>query len=136
MKRVELFAFEGCPNVDVALQRVHAAVLAANVKAHITVTRIRNDEEAARLRFLGSPTVRVEGIDVEPAAAMRYDFGMQCRVYLVDGGFDGAPPIHWIEAAVGSPGMQPGPPSSSAREDDAADSCCSHCSQRPRDRQP
>jgi len=132
MKRIELLVFEGCPNVDLALQRVRAAVQAANVKPHIRVTRIRNGEEAARLRFLGSPTVRVEGIDVEPAAAIRDDFGMQCRVYSVDGRFDGAPPGHWIEAALARPGKQPGPSSSPAGADDVADSCCS---QSPKDTQ-
>lgn len=38
-------------------------------------------ENAERLRFLGSPTVRVNSVDVEPAARRRSDFGFACRTY-------------------------------------------------------
>jgi hypothetical protein len=98
--RVEVLGFDGCPNIEAALQRAHAAIAAARVAAHVHLVRVADDDEARRLRFLGSPSVRVNGADVDPAAAGREDFGMQCRVYAIDGRFEGAPPVDWIAAAL------------------------------------
>jgi hypothetical protein len=55
------------------------------------------DANAAReLRFLGSPTVRINGMDIEPSARSRNYYGMMCRTY--DGG--GVPPEDLIRMAV------------------------------------
>jgi hypothetical protein len=98
--RVEVFVFEGCPNVEATLERARRAIATANVAADLQLVHIGDDEQARRLRFLGSPTVRVDGADVDPTAATRGDFGMQCRIYLVDGRFERAPPVAWIAAAL------------------------------------
>lgn len=52
-----------------------------------------------RLRFLGSPTVRVEGRDVEPGAEVRTDFALSCRVFRTEGGAAGQPNPRWIREA-------------------------------------
>ena len=49
------------------------------------VVRVESADAAEHLRFLGSPTVRVDGHDVEAGTADRDDFGLQCRVYSVAG---------------------------------------------------
>lgn len=49
--------------------------------AEITQRRIETPEEADELRFLGSPSVRVDGRDIEPGAESRIDYGMKCRLY-------------------------------------------------------
>ncbi|HWL84661.1 MAG TPA: hypothetical protein VNO21_02600 [Polyangiaceae bacterium] len=99
-RRIEVLVFEGCPNVDATLARASAAAAAAGVPADIATVLVDNEDEAIRRRFLGSPTVRVDGIDVDPGAATRDDFGMQCRIYAVDGRFQGLPPDEWITAAL------------------------------------
>jgi hypothetical protein len=98
--RLEVLVLDGCPNVDITLQRVRTALAEAEVAADVQIVRVTGDDEARRLRFLGSPTVRVEGVDVEPASASRQDFGMQCRIYAVNGRFEGTPPTDWIAAAL------------------------------------
>src|SRR5207245_6672434 len=100
MKNVEVLMFEGCPNVEATLTQTRAAIAAAGVPAKVSVVRLENDEAAVRLRFLGSPTVRVDGIDVDASACTRDDFGLQCRVYSVDGHLAGAPPADWIAAVL------------------------------------
>jgi hypothetical protein len=94
--------FDGCPNVDLAAQRVHAAVASVGLTGDVDVvmTRIGDEVEAARKRFLGSPTVHVDGLDVEADAVARDDYGIQCRVYWHDGRLEGAPPSPWIAAAL------------------------------------
>jgi hypothetical protein len=101
-RAVEVLFFEGCPSVDLALERVHEAVAAASLDGQVTVvqTNVRDNEDAQRRRFLGSPSVRVDGRDVDPAASARADFGIQCRVYPTENGMEHAPPAAWIIAAL------------------------------------
>jgi hypothetical protein len=99
-KQVEVLVFDGCPNLEPTVERAREAIAHANVPAELRVVRIESDEDAKRLRFLGSPTVRVDGVDVEPATPGREDFGLQCRVYSVGGRYHGAPPVDWIDAAL------------------------------------
>lgn len=99
-KRVEVLVLEGCPHIEAALARVRAAHDAASVGVEVRVVQIEDDAHARRVRFLGSPTVRVDGVDVDPSSRQRDDFGLQCRVYSVDGRLEGAPPAEWIEAAL------------------------------------
>lgn len=100
MKTVEVLLFDGCPNADVATSHAREAISHAGILADLRVVHIDGPADAIRWRFLGSPTIRVDGIDVDGAADTRTDFGMQCRVYSVDGRLAGAPPVAWIEAAL------------------------------------
>lgn len=101
MQNIDVLIFDGCPNVDATLQRVREALDAAGKRdAVVRVLRVEDEEAAKRERFLGSPSVRVDGVDVEPAARVRTDFGLQCRVYAVDERLDGAPSVEWIGAAL------------------------------------
>lgn len=97
---VEILVFEGCPNGEVTVARARDAIERTKVPADVRIVRVESEVEAQRLRFLGSPTVRVDGIDVEEVARERDDFGLQCRVYFVAGRHDGAPPSDWIAAAL------------------------------------
>ena len=100
MIHVELLFFDGCPNVDLAASRVREAITHAGATAELELVRLEGEADAVARRFLGSPTVRVDGADVDGSAVARADFGMQCRVYAVEGRLEGAPPVAWIEAAL------------------------------------
>jgi hypothetical protein len=99
-RQVEVLVFEGCTNLEPALEHAREALTHANVLADLRVVRLESDDDAQRLRFLGSPTVRVDGVDVEPASLRREDFGLQCRVYEVAGRYQETPPTDWIAAAL------------------------------------
>ena len=100
MKNIEVLVLEGCPHVDLALERARAGIVIARVPAELSVSYVESKEAAARLRFLGSPTVRVDGVDVDPWPAQNETFGLRCRVYEVDGHLEGAPPASAIAAAL------------------------------------
>ena len=120
---VEVLVFDGCPNLEVTLQRARDAVIGAAPSAEVRLVKVVSDEEAQRLRFLGSPTVRVDGADIDPTATERDDFGLQCRVYSVAGRLVGAPPAEWIASALrGDAPRDAGPlvPTGSA----ITDPCC------------
>jgi hypothetical protein len=129
-RTVEVMYFDGCPNVELALDRVRAGIASARMDGNVDIalTRIADDVQAARKRFLGSPTIQVDGRDVEPEAAMRDDYGLQCRVYWNDGRLEGAPPSEWVAAALaaGPPTQEPQvaepSPSGSTRQDTPR--CC------------
>lgn len=98
--RVELLCFEGCPNSAPALERIHAVLKSEGIDATVLAIEVETPEEAQRLRFLGSPTIRVDGVDVEPSAGERTDFGLMCRTYSDGGGVTGIPPASMLSHAV------------------------------------
>ena len=83
--RVEILYFEGCPNHRPTVELVRRSIDECGVSAQLKEVKVRDDEDARRLRFLGSPTVRVNGVDVEPDAEARRDYAIGCRVYEENG---------------------------------------------------
>ena len=98
--RIEILTFEGCPYAGAARELVHKAVRLEAADAAIHVIAVETPEAAHRLRFLGSPSVRVDGVDVEPSANDRTAYGLMCRTYNCDGELVGTPSIETIRAAI------------------------------------
>jgi hypothetical protein len=96
--KVELLYFDGCPNYRRLLPRLRD--LGAAAGAEVQLRRVASVEAAERECFLGSPTVRVDGVDVDPAAVTRDDFGLKCRLYRSGEGISGIPPEEWIRGAL------------------------------------
>ena len=97
---IEFLYFRGCPNHEAA-RRLLVEVLRENrIKVTLHNMRIDSRDEAVAKRFLGSPTIRINGRDVDPSAEHRADFGMQCRVYLAGGTYTGMPSKEMIRAAL------------------------------------
>jgi hypothetical protein len=99
--KVELLYFDGSPSYADLLPRLRDLVAAEGIQDEIELRRVETPEEAERKRFLGSPTVRIDGEDVDPTADGREDFGLECRLYRADGGLARTPPDEWIRAAIG-----------------------------------
>ena len=99
---IEVLYFAHCPNVDATLDRVRSAVEEVGLVGVNEVREVAVDSDATALavRFLGSPTVRVDGVDVEPGAESRRDYGLQCRVYRDGERLEGAVPLSRIVAAL------------------------------------
>ena len=95
MMRIEVFVFEGCPHAAPAL--AHTREVAARLAPGVAVEEVlvATDEDVQRLAFPGSPTVRVDGRDVESDVAAAP--ALACRVY--EGGA-GEPPEWMVEAAI------------------------------------
>jgi hypothetical protein len=96
--RIEVLYFDGCPSHDRLLPSLRE--LAAGHGAELAQRRIETLAEAEEARFLGSPSVRIDGVDVEPGAGERTDFGLKCRLYRSSDGQSGLPPQAWIERAL------------------------------------
>ena len=101
---VEVLYFDGCPNHEALVPHLEELLRTAQLRARIALRRIADEEAARRDRFLGSPTVRVDGRDVEPGAEDRDDFGLKCRLYRVPSGLRGAPLDEWVLEALARAG--------------------------------
>lgn len=93
--------FAGCPNHEELVPRLEA-LLREHGSPVVELVEVPDDEAAQRERFLGSPTLRIDGLDVEPAAQTRIDFGLKCRLYRTPQGLSGTPLDAWILAALGA----------------------------------
>jgi hypothetical protein len=82
--RVQILYFEGCPNQEPARALVERLARQLHLEPEIELVEVADPEAAAKLRFVGSPTVRVNGVDVEPGAERR-DFPFSCRIYRGEG---------------------------------------------------
>lgn len=104
---IEVLSFEGCPNHEPLLPRLREILEAHGLDTLVKERRINSVEEAIEQRFLGSPTVRIDGLDVDPTASNRTDFGLKCRLYATRDGLRGSVPDELIlkalqEASTGS----------------------------------
>jgi hypothetical protein len=104
--KVELLYFDDCPSYARFLPRLEALIERAGVDADVELRRVESPDAAHAERFLGSPTVRVEGRDIEPGADERTDFGLKCRLYRTPDGLQGTPPEDRVLAALGATGHQ------------------------------
>ena len=93
--KIEVLYSPECPNYVQALMLVHDVLAETGIEAQVELVRVETEDEARRLRFVGSPTVRVDGVDVEPYVTFAAgDSGRRCRMYVED------------EQALGWPGKR------------------------------
>ena len=98
--RIEILYFDGCPNREPARALVERLASELRVEPEIELVQVADPDAALALRFLGSPTVRVDGVDVEPGAEERRDFAFSCRIYRNDGGASEQPAESWVRDAL------------------------------------
>lgn len=96
MRHVTLLYFDGCPNWQIADQRL--VQLADEYSFTLERRTVDTPAEAERLGFAGSPTVLIDGID--PFATGDEPTGLACRVYETDEGLDGAPTVAQLRSAL------------------------------------
>jgi hypothetical protein len=77
---VELLYWDGCPSHPRALEDLGAAMTEAGLDpSKIVIREIDTDEDAEREGFIGSPTIRIDGVDIQPVE--HEPSGLTCRVY-------------------------------------------------------
>jgi hypothetical protein len=96
---VEVLFREGCPHLPLAIARVREAAVGHETEIELRLIRVQSSDEALTRRFLGSPTVRVNGDDVEQGVHSVM-YGLFGRGYWVADDVDRAPPTHWVRCAI------------------------------------
>jgi hypothetical protein len=96
---VEILAFQGCPNVGPTRALVERIARELALDPVLEMIDVPDAEAATRLRFLGSPSVRVNGVDEEPGADGCHEYVFSCRVYRAQDGYAGRPSEEWLRTA-------------------------------------
>ena len=96
--RVELLYFDGCPSWQETERRLHDALASAGVDASVARVAVTTPEDAERLRFRGSPTLLLDGVD--PFAEPDDPVGLSCRVFRTPEGLRGAPTVEQLADAL------------------------------------
>jgi hypothetical protein len=98
--RFEVFYFDGCVNHRLAVEQVQEVLREEGLEAEVVEIKASDRAAAQAFGFLGSPTVRVDGLDVEALARSSQAFGMTCRTYLDGSQRRAVPPRSLIREAV------------------------------------
>jgi hypothetical protein len=99
---VEILYFDGCPSYREAQATLEKVLIQGDVGAEVRLVAVNTDEEARRLRFPGSPTLRVDGEDLfpVPVANARAGYALGCRMYATQEGLAGSPTAKMVRAAL------------------------------------
>lgn len=99
--RIELLYWEGCPSNPEAEQLLGEVLAERGIADPVKRREVLTHQEAEALRFPGSPTIRVDGRDVDPVGAAAARPALTCRIYrLPDGRVSPVPSREQLEEAL------------------------------------
>lgn len=101
MLKIDFLFWKECPSHPTAWERLNQALAQLGLQAEIRRIEVKTDEEAAALCFPGSPTIRINGRDIDPEGARQPRAGLSCRIYHDAGGrVIPVPPAELIQKAL------------------------------------
>jgi hypothetical protein len=100
--KVELLHIADCPNREATRRLLEEALREFGLSDRITEVEVSDSMQAERLCFPGSPTIRVDEIDVETPLPRQNGNGLSCRTYLVAGRLQGVPTREMIREGIRS----------------------------------
>jgi hypothetical protein len=100
--KVEILYFEGCPTYRATEKTLREVLAERGVDTGVELVSVNTDEEAQRLRFPGSPTIRVDGEDLFPipVATASAEYALGCRMYATPEGLRGSPTAEMLSKAL------------------------------------
>jgi hypothetical protein len=97
---IELRWFSDCTNHEAARALLREVVAELSPESAIRDIDATDPDVAEQLRFPGSPTIRVDGRDVQPGFEDPADYTPRCRLYWTELGLARIPSRDWIETAL------------------------------------
>ncbi len=97
--KVEILYFEGCPTYVAATRTLREVLAEQGAEVDVELVAVNTDQEATRLRFPGSPTLRVDGKDLFPVPE-RGVWALGCRTYVTPVGLRGYPTREMVRDAL------------------------------------
>ena len=91
---------EGCPGVLSIANNIKEVIAEEAVHASISFILIETPEDARRLHFTGSPTVRINGMDIESNMQANKDYDLRSRNYYINGEKSDYPAKSMIRDAI------------------------------------
>ena len=99
MMEMEILYFDGCPTYKMAEKTLRKVIAEEGMDAEIRLVAVNSDEEAQRVTFAGSPTIRVDGEDLFPVPE-RAEYALGCRMYAAPEGLRGSPTAEMLSEAL------------------------------------
>jgi hypothetical protein len=98
--KIDVYFWEGCPSHPEALELLQDVLAERGLETPVELHEVLTHEQALELAFPGSPTIRVDGRDVDPQGAEAPP-SLTCRVYrLSDGRPSPVPSREQLEEAL------------------------------------
>jgi hypothetical protein len=104
---IQVLHVQDCPNYPQALALVQQVRAEVGIDAELRTTLITDQAAAEEARFLGSPTIRVNGRDIEPGAEWNFEFVHGCRLYQGEHSLRALPEDEWLRQALRNAEPQP-----------------------------
>ena len=98
--KIELLYFDDCPNHVGAQEMLEQTLIKHQVGDPIIRIDVSSLEIGESVKFPGSPTIRIDGVDVDPTYEDTGDYTPRCRVYFTDVGLKGPPKAERIDSVV------------------------------------
>ena len=98
--KIELLYMEGCPHWERTLEDIQTVLRGKSAPSEMVLTEVGSQDEAERLKFLGSPTIRINDVDIEWDIPEDGPFELKPRTYLIEVDALESPPRVWIDAAI------------------------------------
>jgi len=96
---IRLLLFKGCPSGPKAYEVLKQVLAEEEITEPIEVVDVPDIETAIREHFLGSPTIQINGFDIEPSRQNDPPCH-SCRIYRTAEGTRGVPPKELIRSAI------------------------------------
>lgn len=93
--KIEILYLPGCPNYPPALDRLKRVLRQNGAVAEISEIEVKDADAARAVGFFGSPTIRIDGLDIDPESRNITETGLACRRYV-----DGLPSEAMIDRAL------------------------------------
>ena len=97
---IEVLYFEGCPNHLPAIEMVRETLKSLGRQDEIHQVEVHTQADAEAVAFVGSPSIRINGADIEPWARTAKAFGLSCRTYLDGSHRSGVPSRELLRRAI------------------------------------
>ena len=98
--KVELLHIRVCPNAEPARMLLRETLRELGQADEILEVEVCDLAQAEALNFPGSPTIRLNGIDVDTTLPRQNSYGLSCRTYLIGGRVHGLPARETIRNAI------------------------------------
>jgi len=96
--KIEILFFNDCPSWKIVLHDLREVLGKLEINKDISLVKVETRNEAMKYKFIGSPTIRINNVDIFPTK--HNDYGLGCRVYQTPQGLKGLPTKEMIRTQV------------------------------------
>jgi hypothetical protein len=96
--KIQLVYFDGCAFWQRGLKNLEAALQEQGLAQSVELIKVSDEADARRLKFLGSPSFRINGQDLWSGECKSYS--LSCRLYCTPQGLKGYPTVSMLKEAL------------------------------------